>query len=86
MKKITLVFLTDPGHGWLKVKKTLVAELGLQISPYSYHRNNHVYLEEDCDAPKLLTALKSRNVTVKIKNKNTNRSSKIREYHSFHQV
>lgn len=88
MKKLTVVFLTDPGHGWLKVRRDVLAKLGLlhQISGYSYERNRHVYLEEDCDAPKLLEALKAAGVTLRIKNKNSNKQSKVRSYAHFRHV
>ena len=48
----TLNFFSDPGHGWLKVKKAELVKFGLieSISSYSYERNDSVYLEEDCDA------------------------------------
>ena len=44
-------FLSDGGHGWLKVSKDRLSKLNLldKISPYSYMRGNFVYLEEDCD-------------------------------------
>lgn len=45
-------FHTDPGHGWLAVKRSEVIELGIadKISRYSYQNGDSVYLEEDCDA------------------------------------
>lgn len=60
-----LPFYTDPGHGWLRVTRTLVDHLGCaqQITPYSYQRGRYVYLEEDCDAPLVLRALKEQGVT-----------------------
>ena len=41
----------DPGHGWLKVPRKELHELGIadQITPYSYQRGDWVYLEEDRD-------------------------------------
>jgi len=86
MKKITLLFLTDPGHGWLKVRRSVVEAAGVaqSISQYSYQRNNHVYLEQDCDAGQLLEALKAQGVEVKIKNVTArNKQSKIRSYHRY---
>lgn len=50
----TFKFYTDPGHGWLAVKITDLAKIGMSIndfSAYSYRRGGTVYLEEDCDAP-----------------------------------
>lgn len=44
-------FYSDPGHGWLAVKRELLHRLGIAhlISTYSYQRGKTVYLEEDCD-------------------------------------
>jgi len=46
------IFHSDPGHGWLAVKRSELVKLRIldQISPYSYQRGKTVYLEEDCDA------------------------------------
>ena len=45
-------FYSDPGHGWLKVEKAILRELGIadKISAYSHMRGDCAYLEEDCDA------------------------------------
>lgn len=42
---------SDGGHGWLKVPRKELHELGIadQISPYSYELGDWVYLEEDGD-------------------------------------
>lgn len=42
---------TDPGHGWLRVPRALLRELGIldRITPFSYQRGGDVFLEEDCD-------------------------------------
>lgn len=47
----TFNFYSDPGHGWLAVPRSLLAELGIEdeITPYSYQRLDEVFLEEDCD-------------------------------------
>ncbi len=46
-----LRYITDPGHGWLEVPKSLLAELGIEdkISSYSYQNGLMAYLEEDLD-------------------------------------
>ena len=49
------IFFSDPGHGWLRVKKTEIEPIKDKISPYSYMNGEYVYLEEDCDAPIFLT-------------------------------
>lgn len=49
----TLTFHTDPGHGWLEVPISDLADVGLAIgdfSGYSYLCSRAVYLEKDCDA------------------------------------
>ena len=48
----TFYFITDPGHGWVKVPVNLLHTLGIadKISLYSYQRGDFAYLEEDCDA------------------------------------
>ena len=51
MKKITLHFYNDLGHGWCKIKRShpVFKDVAHRISPYSYQRGEYVYLEEDCD-------------------------------------
>ncbi len=57
------VFIADPGHAWLPVKRSLLNELGVagDISSYSYQEDDTVYLEEDCDAGVFLEAWKQVN-------------------------
>lgn len=45
------LFISDPGHGWLKVPKGELKQLGIseKITPYSYMEELHAYLEEDYD-------------------------------------
>ena len=35
-----------------------------KISGYSYREGDNVWLEEDCDAPKLINALKERGIEI----------------------
>jgi hypothetical protein len=42
-----------------------------------------VYLEEDCDAPKLIGVLRKAGVALEFVDCHTNRSSKIRSYAHF---
>ncbi len=73
MSDFNLTKYEDPAHGWLEVPARLLLEAGLEesISGYSYMGYNPlkpsdeymVYLEEDCDAPKLLQALSDKGVT-----------------------
>lgn len=54
-------FIQDAGHGWVKVPLALIRELGIadQITRFSYWHAGHVYLEEDCDAPRFAGAFAS---------------------------
>ena len=48
-------FISDAGHGWLKVPFNHVQKLGIikEISDCSYVSKDglYIYLEEDCDCP-----------------------------------
>jgi hypothetical protein len=57
----TFTFYADPGHGWLAVPRALLHELGIadDITPYSYQRLDHVYLEEDCDFSTFVRAMRA---------------------------
>jgi len=79
-------FYSDPGHGWLKVSKKLIQQLGIedQITTYSYMRNDFVYLEEDCDASTFINAYEAKyGVKIEFKYNNSNRDSKIRSYATY---
>lgn len=58
MRKLVLVFYHDAGHGWLRVPKVIVDQIGSKVSCYSYFnpRDGMAYLEEDLDAPKFVNA------------------------------
>jgi len=45
------ILYEDPGHAWLRVKKSELKELNIDnlISEYSYQDDKFVYLEEDDD-------------------------------------
>ena len=47
-----IIYHSDPGHGWLAVKRALIEALGIErnISSFSYQRGDTVYLEEDGDS------------------------------------
>ena len=85
MKKITINFYSDPGHGWGKIKLAALQYLGLvpEISTYSYVRKGDVYLEEDSDLRKLLDTLTTKGIAYSVVAHHTNKSSKIRSYKSF---
>lgn len=46
-----LTFVSDPGHGWLRVPLADIAALRIEndISPCSFIDSRFAYLEEDCD-------------------------------------
>lgn len=82
---LSLVFHTDPGHGWLQVPMADVQRLGIadKISRCSYRDGGMAYLEEDCDAPRFLQAAEAAGWKVKLTESNTNGESRIRRLSSF---
>lgn len=90
MKKITINIISDPGHAWAKVPKSLLIDLGIdqKISRYSYKRGDFAYLEEDMDLTTLIHALEEQHPDIKITYKESvsNRSSKIRSYIPYTQL
>ena len=60
MKKFD--FITDPGHGWVKVPVRMLSQLEIaeKVSCYSYRRGAFAYLEEDCDASLFFAAYRNR--------------------------
>jgi hypothetical protein len=86
MKTIKVKYYTDPGHGWIAVKRKLLEELRLleKISSYSYTKGKTVYLEEDCDARKFLETAKQNGLSVEVlESKHTNSSHPIRSYERY---
>jgi len=82
----TFDFYADPGHGWLKVPKKLLKQLGIadRITPYSYQRGDSAYLEEDLDAPTFVNAMMTRyGVVVKYREHIADNDSKIRSYDQY---
>ena len=80
----------DPAHGWLKVQRKELKELGILplISTCSYQRGEYVYLEEDCDMTLFLeTKLKKQNLTkddlIFHHHTAAYKRSKIRSYYMF---
>jgi hypothetical protein len=75
---------SDPGHGWLHVKRAELERLGLihQISRYSYQRGETVYLEEDRDAGLFLAAKEARGEAVRPRVRYVERTA-IRSYQPF---
>lgn len=85
MKTKTFDFHVDPGHGWLKVPRALLIELGIHksISHYSYQRGDFVYLEEDGDFGAFVAAMKSTGVELRWRTRYADRRSRIRSYASY---
>lgn len=77
--------LTDPGHGWVKVPKKLLVELGIadKITPYSYMRGEFAYLEEDADASTFFEAMKAAGKSIEQRVRHADRSSRVRNYSSY---
>ena len=78
-------FYSDPGHGWGAVKRRVLDELGIadQITHFSFQKGQTVYLEEDCDLPRLVTTLALNGVVVEYEQHSTDRRSPIRSYDRF---
>lgn len=70
MVQIILQKYDDPAHGWVEVPIMLLKALGIegQISNFSYTELEAgiAYLEEDCDAERLIEALNALGITVMI--------------------
>ena len=78
-------FYEDCGHGWMKVKKELLSEMGIadKITPFSYERGKYAYLEEDCDLTTFCRRFKDMyGEEVKYKTHYSNRSA-IRDYNRY---
>tara|TARA_Y100000114_G_C11708116_1_gene302018 strand:+ start:701 stop:970 length:270 start_codon:yes stop_codon:yes gene_type:complete len=73
MKKIILTHFDNESHGYVKISKYDLQGLEIdenQFSNFSYYNNENacLYLEEDCDATKLLNLLKNKGYEVIINN------------------
>lgn len=56
---MSLLYITDPGHGWLRVSRNDLRDVGMTVSEFSrfsYRDWGSYYLEEDCDMPKFIKA------------------------------
>jgi hypothetical protein len=82
-----LTYYNDPGHGWVKIERSiaqdLMGESFNRISSFSYQNGNYIYLEEDCDAGLLIRSLKDRGVSYTLRENHCNNQSRIRSYASF---
>lgn len=88
-KSLTLSFICDPGHGWLKVSFIHLKKYGesiiSRISRYSYisYKTKSLYLEKDCDAVLFLHTLSKLGIEAKLKVSYSKKQSKIRNYDDF---
>jgi hypothetical protein len=83
--RTTFDFISDPGHGWLKVNTRDLFALGLtpaDFSSCSYRRDNDLYLEEDCDASLFIqTYIQKTNNKPKFRERvSREKQSRIRNY------
>jgi len=82
-------FYTDPGHGWLKIKRDQLKKLGIEdkISSCSYQLDDDVYLEEDKDAGLFVKSLEEEEGGVFLPDNliehKVDVPSSIRSYNSF---
>ncbi len=81
VKVISCVYHTDPGHGWLAVKGSLLAELGIEreITSFSFMRGETVYLEEDGDMSAFLDACHAKGYRVEFRDSYRD-TSPVRNY------
>ena len=86
MKRMTLDFYQDSGHGWVKIHLDKLKALGIDkdISYFSYTRKSYAYLEEDGDLSILIKACDDRGIVLKFREHNSDRDSKIRNYQSYY--
>ena len=84
MKTKTYIFHSDPGHGWLAVKRQELINLGIldKISSCSYQKGKTVYLEEDCDYSLFMKAKEEKGEVVKYKESSRDNKA-IRQYDHF---
>lgn len=77
--------ITDSGHGWLKVPREMLFDLGIAklISSYSYQRGDYVYLEEDCDCSVFFRVMGERGHTIMQRLRHSDKYSRIRNYEHF---
>ena len=77
---------SDPGHGWISVKRELLVrmEIADKISSYSYQKGGTVYLEEDGDAALFIETYKGMTgQDPQFTEKHTNHQSRIRSYEQY---
>jgi len=79
-------YYQDSSHGWVKVKKSILEELGIshEISKFSYMKGEYAYLEEDSDSRTFILAYEKINGKRPTFNEShSNKSSKICSYEDY---
>lgn len=89
-RPLKLKFFSDPGHGWLRVPRKVLADLGIEkdITACSYQKNDWVYLEEDDDCSTFIDAAKEKGLVFKIEHTLTKGGnySAVRNYRSYRYI
>ena len=82
---LTLDYVQDPGHGWIAADVQGLRALGIadKISSYSYRDGDLVWLEEDCDAPLFVGALRKAGIPFTIVETHTRGDAFIRRLPRF---
>ena len=82
---LKLDYIQDPGHGWIAADRQMLAFLGLleATSTYSYQDQDLIWLEEDCDAPRFLSALSRVGIDYEIIETHTRVDAWIRSLERF---
>ncbi len=83
-----LNFYSDAGHGWLKVSRKVLKDLGIEklITGFSYQKDNNVYLEEDLDMTTFIDALKEHHIEYTINEIEPVLHSRIRYYQPYRSI
>lgn len=78
-------FFEDSGHGWAKVLRKDLVNLGLEYSTtrYSYQRAEYVFLEEDLDFPNYINAQFTRGIKIEMEETFVEGHSEIRKYDPY---
>lgn len=76
-------YLTDPGHGRLKVPLALVRQFRVMPSRYSYRDRDHAYLEEDCDMGAFLDILTAHGCMFRLVERHTDEDAECRDFERF---
>ena len=86
MRQRSFDFIQDPGHGWIKVRMSFLADLfgprwRSHFTCCSYEKGGFVYLEEDLDATTFINRLKGKDISFKFRDRTCHtRFSRIRNY------